>query len=297
MDKRKRVLGETVVFVIMLAITAGVALRGTPPLFPSPPQFPSPLPLTTTSSLPELPFFPFDIVVTQQIVDKTDRDVAGNSTVYIYDVEITNIDATRSHVVDPANFGLVSNTSKVYGQTLVGGAIKEQLVSTDVMPNQHVVGQIAFRLPNSEVPAGLQYTDRSDSAGAFFPNLPRPSTWVSWINSSSTSICCIPNLGGNLTEFTFVGFFVQNSSDYFYTGNTISLTFGVLCASRQNSVAQVSMASITENDSLRILSVSPSLPLVIRCLPNGTTTNMAVDILAPALSYDKGIHINITTVT
>lgn len=228
---------------------------------------------------------PLAIVISQAITDPPDAQ--ASSSVYIYDVTLTNNGQT-SYLIDEFYFSLISASNTVYNPT-IALAIQQSLPSLSLAQGQKATGQIAFQIPNTETPAKLEYHIPL-SINEFVTNLPTPSSAVSEPNLEiNTNVEGSTNAFGvqDLNAFATI----ENQTLYFYTGQVIAIQVQLSAFTGST----VSVNSITCNTTgLSISQIAPSLPIMVNGNNNGNGVDVTVYLVAPATSFSGMIMLNVT---
>jgi hypothetical protein len=226
---------------------------------------------------------PMTISVNNVIEDKV--SAPQDHTTYIYDIDMLNNDNLR-HSNSLGYFQLVTNTNSAYSTT-VALSIRQPLQIVDLAPAQHDRGQIAFEIPNSEVPSKLEYINRVESIDTSVDNLPNPSTSVSSLIASEV------NVEGDSSLPVSALAFDQCSCLYHYSGEPItikiSLNYNGISGINPESVR---ITSITNGDpGFQITNISPSLPITLDL--NSRSVDVLVTLSSPSYSYHDDLHFNV----
>jgi hypothetical protein len=225
-------------------------------------------PTTTTSTVP--PSSPYRIAVTKVIVDHScylltvDALYFGDGTWNVY----------------PFDFQLVSNSSSVY-PPIRAFSEKTPLSDVTLSNGQHDVGQIAFNLPNGEVPSKLEYLSQLPTIKVETNSIPQVSSWVSTVSFAEVSVRNVNGLSPFATGT------IQNSGPY-YTGEVVVVKVTV----RWVGLSSISVTAISDSDGFTISKIEPSLPLTVK--GNGQEVDIVVSLVAPPSSYSGNLHLTVT---
>jgi hypothetical protein len=228
-------------------------------------------PASTTSTVPSSS--PYTIEVTKVLVDHS---------YYLLTVD-ASYSGDGSWDVYPFNFQLVSNSSSVYPPVITLSE-KTPLSDVTLSNGQHDVGQVAFNLPNGEVPSKLEYLSK-------FPSIkvetiiPQVSSWVSTVSFAEVSV-----RANGLPVFATGS--IQNIGPY-YTGEVVAVKVTVTYSGFSGvSPSSISVTTISDSDGFTISKIEPSLPLTVNL--NGQEVDIVVSLVAPPFSYSGNLHLVVT---
>lgn len=232
------------------------------------------------------------IVVSDTILDLP--DASSGSTIYIYNVTLTDNSQSNQYYVDELYFTLLTNINTKYTTTFAL-AENEQLSGESLSHGQNDAGEIAYEIPNGQTPSTLQYNAISSPLSCAacvgisetINSLPSPSLWVSELNEVVTPV--ISGSSNVDAEYS-----IQNSTFEFLTGQTISVQISFTNLDFQNQTA-VNVSSIAvSNSGFTIASISPSLPVSVPYRSSSSATDVIVNVVAPASSYDGSLNFTVT---
>ena len=229
---------------------------------------------------------PLAIAISQVISDPPDAQ--ASSSVYIYDVTLTNNGQT-SYPVNDFYFTMISASNTVYNPTFVG-AIQQSLPSLELAQGQKATGQVAFQIPASETPAKLEY-HIPFSINEFVTNLPTPNGAV-----SEPNLVINANVQGAVDAYGVPELMaspsILNNTFYFYTGQIIAIKVAFTNFFTGTTATVNSIASNTTG--LSISQTSPSLPVMVVGSGNGVEVDVIVYMVAPATSFTGTITLDVT---
>lgn len=240
---------------------------------------------TTTSSSSSL-IGPLGITVSAAISDPPEAH-AGNS-LYIYSVALrdnTNVPIN----VNSSKFDLITASKNVYDTTLIN-ATQQDLGPIALNPGESTSGQIAFQFPSSQTPSELEY-NISDSIHEMVTHLPSPSQNVSELTAHVETIVGGVTKTYGLEDLTSNAA-IQNGSLFFYSGQTIAIKVALYNSSPGTTVSVVSITTTTPG--IKIMGISPALPVAVANTANGNETVVMVYAAAPATSFSGTIALNIS---
>jgi hypothetical protein len=297
LNRYRRIIIEATVFIVILAVASSIALRGQNQNSSQITRnYTTP---TSSSEASSSCSSCLDIIATRLIVDKTGTYAPPSTyTIYIYDIVVTNI-GKMVDSFDPLAFSLITTSGVSYNiipeESMRNAFLFEPLT---LAAGQRVSGQISFQVPNSERPIELTYVDIPNSEGIALFNLPQPSMWVSWVNSTVLISCCplSPISDSNLSTFGIDGL-IQNSSGYYYSGDSVVARVNISCSSLNGTDARLEVnAVVSNNNGFTISGISPPPPFTITCTSTSAETHMTIDLIAPKSSYDGHINLSITII-
>jgi hypothetical protein len=224
-------------------------------------------PATTTFTVP--PSSPYRIEVTKVVVDHS---------YYLLTVD-ASYSGDGSWNVYPFNFQLVSNSSSVYPPVITLSE-KTPLSDVTLSNGQHDVGQIAFDLPNGEIPSKLEYLSKFPSIKVE-TTIPQVSSWMSTVSFAEVSVRNVNGLSPFATGT------IQSIGPY-YTGEVVVVKVTV----RWVGLSSISVTAISDSDGFMISKIEPSLPLTVK--GNGQEVDIVVSLVAPPSSYSGNLHLTVT---
>jgi hypothetical protein len=265
-SKAKWIVVVVSVFVILMMVGAAIAPTR---------------PATSTTTVP--PSSPYRIAVTKVVLDQTSAK-SGNSY-YLLTVD-ASYSGDGSWNVHPLDFQLVSSSSSVY-QPAIALSEKTALGDVTLSNGQHDVGQIAFNLPNGEIPSKLEYLGKLPSMKAEASSIPQVSSWVSKVFFAEVSVRDANGLP------VFATGSIQNPGPWYYTGEVVvvkvtvrySAVFGV-------NPSSISVTTISDSDGFMTSKIEPSLPITVN--GDGQEVDIAVSLVAPSFSYSGNMHLVVT---
>jgi len=217
------------------------------------------------------PSSPYRIEVTKVAVD--------DSSCYLLTVDASySGDGTWN--VYPLDFELVSNSSSVYRPASTWDE-RTPISDVTLSDGQHDVGQIAFNLPNGEVPSKLEYLSQLPNIKVETSSIPQVSSWVSIVPSAEVSVRNVNGLSPFATGT------IQNIGPY-YTGEVVVVKVTV----RWVGLSSISVTAISDSDGFTISNIEPSLPLTVK--GNGQEVDIVVSLLAPPSNYSGNLHLTVT---
>lgn len=215
------------------------------------------------------------ITVTQVITDTVE---SSGYTYWIMTVTLTDT-GNSQHYVNPSNFQLTSNTNAVY-QWNIAFADQNDLQEVTLNAGQHTSGQIAFKLPNDQSPSMLEYSWSVESVDVKVTSFPASSGVVSYVsgNSATVSGTASTDVSGYVS--------VENSSDYFYTGQVIALKVALNnYDTASHTVSSISISGLT------VISMTPSTPITV----GNSEVDVTIYAQAPATAFNRQVNATITT--
>ena len=226
------------------------------------------------------------MIVSRAISDQP--EAPKGDSLYIYELAVEDM-GQRSYPINASYFTLVTSSGLDYGAVLAS-AIQLSLPSTAIFPGQLIDGQIAFEFPSSQTAVKLEYSVPG-SIVVTVQNLPSPSASVS---EPSYSVDANVNYGVDVSGYQdlFPYPYVQNSTLFFYSGQTIAILVPLANDVIGSTVTVNSISSDTP--TLSIIQISPPFPIRVIGTSGGDETNVMVYMVAPPTSFLGTITLNIT---
>ncbi|MFH0848077.1 MAG: hypothetical protein V1857_01060, partial [archaeon] len=221
---------------------------------------------------------PYSIQVTKVAADQT----SNSSLYYILFIDASYSGSANWHVY-PDKFQLVTSSSSVYGPAFPPS--KSNPLRDVILSNgQHDVGQVAFNVPNGQMPSKVEYIDQVSNIKVESNSVPQISSWVSYVYSAEIS------LQRPKDSFIIVSGTIQNvGTRYYYTGDIISVKVSITYIGAN----PISLTSITDSDKgFTIQNIQPALPVSVT--GNGQQVNLVVNVIAPSSTYVGALHLIIT---
>ncbi len=244
---------------------------------------------STTTSTSQSQGSPLQITVSKTISDPPEASTGENA--YIYDVALTNTGSV-SYDVNPSYFTLVTASNSVYDSTSFL-AIRQSLSAVTLNHGQCASGQIAFQIPNTQVPSRLEFKDQIKSVDEFVVGLPQPMVWVSEPVRGRISLTGGESVGLS-AAYTF-----SNSTLFYYTGDVIALEVALNDFHISGSIALFTLTLPSSDTGFTLLSINPPLPAVVDACCSDVdlfpTVNVYIYIVAPSSTFTGAIDLVGTT--
>jgi hypothetical protein len=245
----------------------------------------SPSTTATTSSTSQSQGGPLLISIARAISDSP--EASAGSKAFIYDVSITNM-GSGSYDVNPLYFTMITASNSVYDSTFFL-AIRQSLSAVTLNQGQTTSGQIGFQIPNGQTPSKLEFNNQFESVDEFVTGIPQPTVWVSEPNCCSGQITLTGTDSGQLlATYSF-----SNNTEFFYTGDIITLKVGLNDFYSFGSVTLNTLTLASSDTGFILSSISPSLPITVTA--GGSEVDVYVYIVAPSSSFTGAIDLNGTT--
>lgn len=268
-------IGLSIAIILLVIIIIGAALTLQTQKLATTPT-PTPTPKTTGSSSP------YNIQVTKVALDHADAP-SGNSY-YILTVDASYF-GSGTWDVNPFNFQLVSNSSAVYSTTY-DIAVGNSMSAVTLSAGQHDIGQIAFELPNGQVPSKLDYIDQLSNVKVEISSIPEVSSWISSVSFAEVNV-----QGASSLSVSAYGY-IQNSTTWYYNRDTISVKIAVTYYQELSGPNSITVTSIADSDQgFTVSSTQPSLPVNLN--GNGQEVDITVNVVAPSSSYSGNLHLTV----
>ena len=220
---------------------------------------------------------PVSVEVKETTVDRT-SDATNGSVFYIFDVTLTGNDSV-SHPVNGSYFTLIGRSNATYDAS-ADRAVRVVLPAATLARGQSATGQLAFQLPDSDQPAGLEYQAPVQGVKVTVSPLPPPSRWVFSISAVKATW-----VADSTNSYYFAGAVVQNeSSGLYYSTDTLSVKVELTPYKTDDVVTDgfpdlVVTAAAVSDPGFSISSISSPLPVTVS--GSGNEVDFVADITLP----------------
>jgi hypothetical protein len=238
-------------------------------------------PATSATKVP--PSSPYRIEVTKVVLDQAS---ATNGNSYYLLMVDASYSGDGSWSVHPLDFQLISSSSSVYQPTIVL-SVKTALSDVTLSNGQHDTGQIAFGLPNGEIPLKLDYLSKLPSINVETSSIPQVSSWVSTVSFAEVTV-----LDPNGLPIFATGS-IQNNGMWYYSGEVVVVKVAVTYAPVSGvNPSSISVTMISDSDGFATSKIEPSLPVTVN--GDGQEVDIVVSLVAPTFSYSGNTHLVVT---
>jgi hypothetical protein len=215
-----------------------------------------------------------------------DQASAANGNSYYLLTVDASYSGDGSWSVHPLDFQLISSSSSVY-QPTIALSVKTALSDVTLSNGQHDIGQIAFGLPNGEIPSKLEYLSQLPAIKVETSSIPQASSWVSKVFFAEVTVRDANGL------LVFATGSIQNNGMWYYTGEVVVVKVAVTYSAISGvNPTSISVTAISDSDGFPTSKIEPSLPLTVN--GDGQGVDIVVSLVAPTFSYSGNMHLVVT---
>lgn len=200
----------------------------------------------------------------------------AGSSFYLIELNASNL-GTTAWRFNSGFLQATSNVSRVYS-AVSGYNVTSLMGESSIQPRNHVVGHVAFEMPNNEIPLRLRYSDPGSGINLDGGSIPQPSVVASRfaynvhlavnglsVDGWTANGCPATTINGTgpWVCSLIINGVIENNSLVFFTGQTVQVNLWFEYLKKPADPATVNFQSVAAENGFAMISVDRPVPFTM----------------------------------